>query len=73
MKDLGEQSVRVKFCFKLGKKIFTETLLNEAYGEECTNRTQLYEWFKHFKEGTVSVGMTFRGICVYIFLTVSCC
>jgi len=35
-----EERVRVKFCCKLGKN-FTETfqLLNQAYGEECMNRT----------------------------------
>ena len=38
-------------------KNFTETflLLNQAYGEDCTSRTQCYEWFKRFKDGTMSV------------------
>jgi hypothetical protein len=31
-------------------------LLNRAYGEDCMSRTQCYEWFKHFKEGRMSVG-----------------
>ena len=49
--------VCVKFCCKLGKN-FTETfqLLNQAYGEDCISRTQCYEWFKHSKEGRMSVG-----------------
>jgi hypothetical protein len=31
-------------------------LLNEAYREDCRNRTQCFEWFKHFEEGRMSVG-----------------
>jgi len=52
-----EERVCVKFCCKLGKN-FTQTfqLLNQAYGEDCMSRTQCYEWFKHFKEGRMSVG-----------------
>ena len=57
MKELEERRVCVKVCCKLGKN-FTETfkLLNQAYGEDCMSRTQCYEWFKRFKEGTMSVG-----------------
>jgi hypothetical protein len=31
---------------------FTETysLLMEIYGDECLSRTQVFEWFKRFKE-----------------------
>jgi len=49
--------VCVKCCCKLGKN-FTDTfqLLNQAHGEDCTSRTQCYEWFKHFKDGRMSVG-----------------
>jgi len=49
--------VCVKFCAKLDKN-FTETfqLLNQAYGEDCMSRMQCYEWFKHFKQGRMSVG-----------------
>jgi len=65
MKELEERvrvRVRVcvcthaKFCCKLGKN-FTETfqLLNQVYGKDCMSRTQCYEWFKHFKEGRMSV------------------
>ena len=44
--------VCVKFCCEFGKH-FTETfkLLNQAYREDCMNRTHCYEWFKRFKEG----------------------
>jgi len=42
---------------QLGKH-FTETfqLLNQAYEEDCMNRTQCYEWFQSFKVGRMSVG-----------------
>ena len=57
MKEPEEQCVCVKFCCKLGKN-FTDIfqLPNKTYGENCTSRMQCYEWFKHFKEGRMSVG-----------------
>jgi len=57
MKELEEQCVCVKCCCKVGES-FTETfqLLNQAYGEDCMSWMQCYEWFKHFKEGRMSVG-----------------
>jgi hypothetical protein len=47
-----EQRVSVKFLAKLGKSA-TETysLSMEVYGDECLSRTQVFEWFKRFKEG----------------------
>ena len=47
-----EQCVNVKFCVKLGKSA-TETydLLKKVYGNEFLSRTQIFEWFKRFKEG----------------------
>ena len=56
MKDLEEQRVCVKFCFKLGKT-FTETfqMLQQAYGEDCLSRTQCYEWYQRFKLGRTSI------------------
>jgi len=56
MKDLEEQRVCVKFCFKLGKT-FTETfqMLHQAYGEDCLSRTQCYEWYQRFKSGRTSI------------------
>jgi hypothetical protein len=55
MKDLEEQHVCIKFCFKLAKT-FTETfqMLKQAYGEDCLSRTQCYEWYQHFKSGRTS-------------------
>jgi hypothetical protein len=47
-----EQRVNVKFLAKLGK-FATETygLLMEVYGDEYVSRTQVFVWFKRFKEG----------------------
>jgi len=52
-----EQCVNVKFCVKLGKSV-TETyeLLKKVYGDECLSRTQVFEWFKRFKEGREEIG-----------------
>ncbi|KAJ8954770.1 hypothetical protein NQ318_014877 [Aromia moschata] len=42
----------ISFLVKLGKT-FTEaySMLQEVYGNECLFRTQVFEWFKRFKEG----------------------
>ncbi|KAJ8958890.1 hypothetical protein NQ318_019658 [Aromia moschata] len=47
-----EQMVNLKFLVKL-RKTFTEAyaMLKELYGNECLSRTQIFEWFKRFKEG----------------------
>ena len=52
-----EQRANVKFCVKLGKST-TEThdLLKKVYGDECLCRTQVFEWFKMFKEGREEIG-----------------
>jgi len=52
-----EQRVNVKFCVKLGK-CATETydLLKKVYGDECLSHTQVFEWFKMFKEGREEIG-----------------
>ena len=52
-----EQRVNIKFLTKLGKSA-TETynLLIEDYGDQCLSRTQVFEWFKKFKEGREDVG-----------------
>ena len=48
--------VCVKFCCKLGKNVIeTFQLFNQAHGEDCMSWTQCCEWFKRFKEGTMSV------------------
>jgi len=52
-----EQRVNIKFLTKLGKSA-TETfnLLTEVYGDKCLSRTQVFKWFKKFKEGRKYVG-----------------
>ena len=59
-----EQRVNVKFCVKLGKSA-TETydLLKKVYGGECLSRTQVFEWFKRFKEGREEIGDDQRAGC----------
>jgi hypothetical protein len=56
MKDLEEQCVCERFCFKLGKT-FTETfeMLQQAYGEDCLSCMQCYKWYQHFKLGRISI------------------
>ena len=56
MEDLKEQRICVKFCFNLGKT-FTEDfqMLQQAYGEDCLNRTQSHEWYQRFKSGRKSI------------------
>ena len=51
-----EQRIYIKFCFKIGKTA-TETykLLQQAYGEDAMGRTQVFDWFRRFKEGRTSV------------------
>jgi hypothetical protein len=47
-----EQRVNVKFLAKLGKfTIETNSLLKKVYGDECLSHTQVFKWFKRFKEG----------------------
>jgi len=56
MKDLVEQRVCVKFCFKLGKTA-TETwkMFQQASGDECMSQTQCFEWYSPFKTGRTSM------------------
>ena len=55
MGDFHEKCVCVKFYFRLGKT-FLETfkMLQQAFGDEATSRTQTHEWYKHFKEDRTS-------------------
>ena len=53
MKQLEEQCMCVKFCFKLGKSLLNAE--KQAYGEQCMSRMQRCGWFKCFKEGRTSV------------------
>ncbi|UYV63241.1 hypothetical protein LAZ67_2003523 [Cordylochernes scorpioides] len=51
-----EQIANFKFGVKL-KKTFTEilALMNEAYEDEKLSRTQVYFWYKGFKDGSKSI------------------
>jgi hypothetical protein len=55
MKNLEEQRVFVKFCFKLATA-FTETfqMLKQANGEDYLSRTQCYEWYQRLKSDRTS-------------------
>jgi len=47
-----EQRICIKFCFKIGKTAKeTYQLLQQAYGEDAMGRTQVFDWFRRFKEG----------------------
>ncbi|PNF43896.1 hypothetical protein B7P43_G02795 [Cryptotermes secundus] len=56
MTDFREQRAAVKFCFLLGKS-GTETLemLKTAYKDDAVGKTQVFEWFSHFKNGEMSI------------------
>ena len=56
MCESTEQRICIKFCFKIGKTI-TETyqLLQQAYSEDAMGRTQVFDWFRRFKECRTSV------------------
>jgi len=51
-----EQHICIQFCFKIAKTATkTYQLLQEAYGEDAMGRTQVFDWFRRFKEGRTSV------------------
>ncbi|XP_025415342.1 protein GVQW3-like [Sipha flava] len=56
MSENTEQRVCIKFYHKL-EKTATETyqMLLLAYGNETKSRTRVFEWFKRFKEGRITV------------------
>jgi len=56
MCESTEQRICIKFCFKIGKTVTkTYQLLQQAYGEDAMGLTQLFDWFRRFKEGRISV------------------
>jgi len=57
-----EQNICIKFCFKIGKTA-TETcqLLQQAFGEDAMGRTQVFDWFRPFKEGGTCVESDLRS------------
>ena len=56
MADVNEQSICIKFSFKLNKTAAeTHWMLKEAFDEQALNQAKTFEWFKHFKDGQESV------------------
>jgi hypothetical protein len=56
MSDVKEQEICIKFFFKFCKTAAeTYKMLTEAFGDNALGQTQTYEWFKHFKNGHMSV------------------
>jgi hypothetical protein len=55
MCESTEKRICMKFYFKIGKTA-TETyqLLRQAFGEEAIGRTQVFDWFRRFKESRIS-------------------
>jgi len=51
-----------KFCFKIGKPA-TETyqLLQQIFGENTMGHTQLFDWFRRFKEGRTFIESDLRS------------
>jgi len=62
MCESTEQSICIKFCFKIGKTA-TETyqLLQQAFGEYAMCRTQVFDWFHRFKDSRTSVESDLRS------------
>jgi len=56
MCESTEQRICIKFCVKIGNSAMeTYQLLQQAYGEDAMGRTQVFDWFRRFKEGRTSV------------------
>ena len=60
----GEQRVNIKLLTKLGKSATdTYNLLTQVYGDQCLSCTQVFEWFKKFKEGREYIGVDPKSGC----------
>ena len=56
MQSRRQDTLAIKFCFKLGKNAReTYGMLQAAFGASCMNRAWVFEWHKRFKEGRESV------------------
>jgi hypothetical protein len=56
MTAVKEQRICIKFCFELSKTaVETHKMLKEAFGDNAIGLTQTCEWFKHFRNGRMSV------------------
>jgi hypothetical protein len=54
MIDVKEQWLCIKSHFKLGK-MASHKMLKETFGDNALGQMQTYKWFKHFKNGWMSV------------------
>jgi len=72
MCESTEQSICIKFCFKI-RKTAKETyqLLLQAYGEDAVGCTRVSDWFRRFKEGRTSVESDPRSGHRFLILRVS--
>ena len=62
MCESTEQSICIKFCFKIGKtETETYQLLQQAFSEDAVGRTQVFDWFRLFKERRTSVEIDLRS------------
>ena len=56
MAEKWEQHAAVKFCFLLGKMAGEAVaMLETAYKKAAMGKTQVYEWFSHFRDGELSL------------------
>ena len=52
MADVKEQTICIKFCFKLNKTAAeTHRMLKEPFGEQALSQARTFEWFTIFKVG----------------------
>jgi hypothetical protein len=60
----NEQTVAITFCFKAGLSV-TETLVlvQNAYGNESLNRSNVLGWWSRFRDGRELVEDDERGGC----------
>jgi len=60
----NEQTVAIKFCFKVGLSV-TETLVlvQNAYRNEALNRSNLFRWYSPLRDGRDLVEDDERGGC----------
>lgn len=50
-----------KFCFKLGKsRAGTIEVMQKAFRDEGTGKSQIKEWYKRFQKDRISAGRDFR-------------
>lgn len=56
MDNNTEQRACIKFCFKIGKNASeTFELIKLAFGDVSLSRCVIFDWFKRFKEGRISI------------------